>query len=81
MTRFGSVSRSIEKATNGHPSPRPPLLTRPPLRDEEIDAFAASEAGNLTRELARHGYDEDEIAAPWRGNRLRVLRPAEEGRG
>lgn len=41
---------------------------------------SAAEAPNVTRELLRRGYSEEQIAAIWGGNFLRVLRAAEEGR-
>jgi len=37
----------------------------------------ASETGNVTLELVRRGYSEEEIAKLWGGNLLRVLREAE----
>ena len=37
----------------------------------------ASETANVTRELMRRGYSEDEIRALWGGNVLRILRAAE----
>lgn len=37
----------------------------------------ASETGNVTLELVRRGYSEEEIAKLWGGNLLRVLRAAE----
>jgi membrane dipeptidase len=37
----------------------------------------ASETLNVTRELVRRGYSEQEIAKLWSGNLLRVLRVAE----
>lgn len=40
----------------------------------------ASETVNVTRELLRRGYDEDQIRALWGGNVLRVLRAAEAAR-
>jgi membrane dipeptidase len=36
-----------------------------------------SEAPNVTRELLRRGYNEDEIAKLWGGNFLRVFRQVE----
>lgn len=45
-----------------------------------VDGFnSESEAGNVTRELVRRGYDEAQIAAIWSGNFLRALRAAEAG--
>ena len=41
---------------------------------------SAAEAPNVTRELLRRGYSEEQIAAIWGGNFLRVLRAAEAGR-
>ena len=37
----------------------------------------ASETFNVTLELVRRGYTEDQIAQLWSGNTLRVLREAE----
>lgn len=43
-----------------------------------VDGFdSAEEAPNVTRELLRRGYSEEQIAAIWSGNFLRVLRGAE----
>ncbi len=43
-----------------------------------VDGFdSAAEAPNVTRELIRRGYSEEQIAAIWSGNFLRVLRAAE----
>lgn len=39
-----------------------------------------AEAANVTAELLRRGYTEDQIDAIWSGNFLRVLRAAEAGR-
>ncbi len=39
-----------------------------------------AEAPNVTRELLRRGYNEEQIAGIWGGNFLRVLRDAERGR-
>lgn len=41
---------------------------------------SAADAPNVTRELLRRGYSEEQVAAIWGGNFLRVLRAAEEGR-
>lgn len=41
---------------------------------------SAAEAPNVTRELLRRGYTEDQVAAIWSGNFLRVLRAAEAAR-
>jgi len=41
---------------------------------------SAADAPNVTRELLRRGYSEEQIAAIWGGNFLRVLRAAEAGR-
>lgn len=41
---------------------------------------SAAEAPNVTRELLRRGYSEEQIVAIWGGNFLRVLRAAEAGR-
>lgn len=41
---------------------------------------SAADAPNVTRELARRGYTEEQIAAIWGGNFLRVLRAAEAAR-
>lgn len=41
---------------------------------------SAAEAPNVTRELLRRGYSEQQVAAIWGGNFLRVLRAAEAGR-
>lgn len=41
---------------------------------------SAAEAPNVTRELLRRGYTEQQIAAIWGGNFLRVLRAAEAAR-
>jgi membrane dipeptidase len=41
---------------------------------------SAAEAPNVTAELVRRGYTEEQIAAIWGGNFLRVLRAAEGGR-
>jgi membrane dipeptidase len=38
----------------------------------------AGESGNMTAELVRRGYDENEIAALWGGNFLRLMKKAEE---
>lgn len=46
-----------------------------------VDGFdSEAEAPNVTRELLRRGYTEEQIAAIWGGNFLRVLRSAEQGR-
>lgn len=41
---------------------------------------SAADAPNVTRELLRRGYSEEQVAAIWGGNFLRVLRAAEDGR-
>lgn len=41
---------------------------------------SAAEAPNVTRELLRRGYTEEQVAAIWSGNFLRVLRAAEAAR-
>ena len=41
----------------------------------------ASETLNVTVELVRRGYGEEEIAKLWGGNLLRVLREAEQAAG
>jgi membrane dipeptidase len=38
----------------------------------------ASETGNVTAELVRHGYGRHEISLLWGGNFLRLLRLAEQ---
>lgn len=46
-----------------------------------IDDFdSAAEAANLTAELLRRGYEEDQIAGIWGGNFLRAWRAAEAAR-
>lgn len=46
-----------------------------------IEGFdSAADAPNVTRELLRRGYTEDQIAGIWGGNFLRVLRAAEAAR-
>ena len=46
-----------------------------------VDGFdSEAEAPNVTRELLRRGYSEEQIAAIWGGNFLRVLNSAEQGR-
>lgn len=47
-----------------------------------IEGFnSASDAPNVTAELVRRGYSEDQIAAIWSGNFLRALRLAEGAKG
>lgn len=41
---------------------------------------SAADAPNVTRELLRRGYSEEQVAAIWGGNFLRVLRAAEDGK-
>lgn len=41
---------------------------------------SAADAPNVTRELLRRGYSEEQVAAIWGGNFLRVLRAAEAAR-
>ncbi len=45
------------------------------------DWHDAADSPNLTAELVRRGYGEEEIAALWGGNFLRLLRMAEDGGG
>ena len=43
------------------------------------DCYDVSELGNITLELVRRGYSEEEIAKIWGGNLMRVFRAVESG--